>query len=246
MKIYTCTTPVGKISTIYTDIFTTQLKQLGEYAEQSVIDTHLRQYILNSRTILDVGGHIGYHTLGYKKINPQVKIHVFEPQKQLFDLLNKNLFDNEIENVFSYNLAVGHTNLKVTLSDIITDGPNCNESFSYDSNKIYNLGGVSIGFGKTEVQMISLDSMDLENIDYIKVDVEGAESLVFLGAKNILQKYKPVICFEYNHKKLNSEFLNSIYGSELLSPFEVLKSFGYSQFKNIPYENVIAIHESKI
>ena len=38
---------------------------------------------------------------------------------------------------------------------------------------------------------------DTINIDFIKIDVEGAEFLVLSGAKNILLKSKPVVVFEY-------------------------------------------------
>lgn len=240
MKIYTTDTPVGKISVMDNDIFASQLKQLGQYAEQTVIDDYLKPYIENVKTILDIGGHVGYHTLGYKKINPESTIHIFEPQIQLFNLLNKNIKDNNITKVHTYNNAVGHINTKINLGDTITDGPNANRPYEYGSSDLYNLGGVSIGFGSTEVDMICLDSLALEDVGYIKVDVEGAESLVFLGAKDLIKKYKPVICFEHNHKKLNSDFVFSIFGSSLPSPFDVLKSLGYNKFIQIPYENIIA------
>jgi FkbM family methyltransferase len=240
MKICTVNTPVGIVNAIDNDCFSSQLKDFGKYAEQSVIDDYLRPYIESSKTILDIGGHIGYHTLAYKKINNNVKVHTFEPQKELFDLLNKNILINDIKDVFTYNLAVGHENKKITLGDTISDGPNANTVFNYDSDTIFNLGGVSIGFGTKEVDMIYLDSMDFQDVDYIKVDVEGAETLVFFGAKELISRCKPTICFEYNHKKLSKEFLQHIGKVDLESPIDMLKSIGYNNFKEIPYENIIA------
>lgn len=239
MKICTVSTPVGIVNSIDNDYFSSQLKELGMYAEQSVIDEYLMPYVKSARTILDIGGHVGYHTLAYKKINSKVKIHTFEPQKELFELLNKNITVNNINDVFTYNLAVGHVNSKITLGDTIYDGPNANIPFNYDSSDIFNLGGVSIGFGNKEIDMITLDSMNFKDVDYIKVDVEGAETLVFLGAIELISKYKPTICFEYNHKKIEPNFLEYIGKKDLESPIEVLKNIGYTTFKEIPYENIL-------
>ena len=44
--------------------------------------------------------------------------------------------------------------------------------------------------------MKSLDSFNFQNVSLIKVDVEGAERLVFLGAKATIRKFKPAIIFE--------------------------------------------------
>lgn len=241
MKIYTTNTPVGKISVLENDsIFSNQLKNLGKYVEQDIIDNYLKPYVENAKTILDIGGHVGYHSLAYRKLNSEAIIHTFEPQAEIFDLLNKNLLDNNSQNIFTYNKAVGHINTQITLSDVITDGPNANKIFNYGTSEMFNLAGVSIGFGRRQIDMISLDSMNFKDVNYIKVDVEGAESLVFFGGENTIKKFKPIICFEHNHKKLDDKFVFSLYGSELPNPIEVLRSFGYTKFTKIPYENIIA------
>ena len=41
--------------------------------------------------------------------------------------------------------------------------------------------------GSVVVKMVTVDSLNLENVDYMKIDVEGAESLVLLGAAETIK-----------------------------------------------------------
>lgn len=240
MDIKNQNTPIGKVASFINDSFTKQITHLGYYAEQEIIDNYLKPYVEKSEIILDVGGHVGYHSIAYSRINNRSKIKTFEPQREVYNLLDLNIKQNNINNVEIYNLAVGHKNKNITLSNTITDGPNRGINFEYGGEKEFNIGGVSIGKGGDEIDMITIDSLELTSLDYIKIDVEGAESLVLMGAKETILKHKPVICFEYNHKQLSQEYLSDI-GFELLpTPHDILKDYGYSIFKDIPYQNVIA------
>ena len=76
--------------------------------------------------------------------------------------------------------------------------------------------------------MITIDSLQLEACDFIKIDVEGFEYFVIKGAIQTIQKYKPVIFYEENYK-INSQ-----------STTELLKSIGYNSFEMINEENFLA------
>jgi hypothetical protein len=128
--------------------------------------------------------------------------------------------------------------METTLSDYISDGPTTNIPIEYGSNNVYNFGGLNIGNGSTVVNMITIDSLDLNNVDYMKIDVEGAESLVLLGAEKTIKKFKPVICFE-DLKQLTIS-PNELGLSSIPSAYDVLRSYGYTNFKQIAYQNVIA------
>ena len=241
MKVYTTNTPIGEISCFENDSFAKQVMSLGYYAEQSILDNELKPIIEKSNTIVDIGGHVGYHSIAYSRINPNAKIYTFEAQSKMFSLLEKNVNANDLsDKITIFNKAVGHYDGKINMSTHITDGPNPNTNIEYGSDKELNLGGVSIGFGGEEVDIVKLDSLEFDSLDYIKIDVEGAESLVILGGENTIKKFTPIICFEYNHKRLPSEYLNKIGLNNLISPIELLKSWGYTKFTNIPYENIVA------
>lgn len=241
MKVYTTNTPVGEISSFENDSFAKQVMELGYYAEQVILDNELKPYIEKSNTILDIGGHVGYHSIGYSRINPNAVIHTFEAQSNMFSLLKRNIEANQLEDKINiYNKAMGHKLGSMNMATSITDGPNANTNIEYGTDRELNLGGVSIGIGGEEVEMVTIDSLNLDSLDYIKIDVEGAESLVFLGGEQTIKKHHPVICFEHNHKSLPLDFIQSLGFDSLPTPFELLKSWGYTKFTNIPYENVIA------
>jgi len=241
MNIIRVNTPIGIINAYKNDSFAKQLEQLGMYAEQSILDKELKPIIIASEFILDIGGHVGYHSIGYSRINPNAKIITFEAQSRMFTLLDQNVKDNNLQaNIIVHNKAVGHEVGQINLSTFITDGPNANTNIEYGTERELNLGGVSIGVNGELVEMITIDSLMLDKIDYIKIDVEGAESLVLLGGEQTIKKHHPVICFEYNHKRLSNEFVNSLGFLELPTPVELLKSWGYTSFIDIPYENIVA------
>ncbi len=241
MNIIRVNTPIGIINAYENDSFAKQLQQLGMYAEQSILDNELKPIIINANSILDIGGHVGYHSIGYSRINPTAKIITFEPQRHIFALLDQNVKDNNLQySITLHNKAVGHKVGQMNLSTVVTDGPNANTNIEYGSDRELNLGGVSIGVGGEVVDMITIDSLGLDEIDYIKIDVEGAETLVLVGGEETIRKHRPVICFEYNHKRLSRDFVNSLGFAELPTPVELLKSWGYTSFIEIPYENIIA------
>jgi len=233
-------TPIGKLMVIDNDMFARGLKERGYYLEQEIIETELYPIIKQSDVILDIGAHIGYHSVAYAKYNPMADIMSFEPQKEIYNVLLQNIRLNNINNIRPFNVAMGDKIRETTLLQYITDGPNAGIDIEYETENEFNLGGVSIGFGGERVNMITIDSLNLTNLDYIKIDVEGAETLVLMGGEETIRKFKPIICFEYNHKILSPEFIKSLGYTALPTPFEVLLSYGYKRIKPIQYENFIA------
>ena len=191
----------------------------GKIWEQDIVLNHLSPIVKQSRVILDIGAHCGSHSLIYKKLNKNVKIFAFEPQSRMFELLKHNISYNKLDDVICFNVAVGETNGKSSLSDHCTDGINAFKQFDYGSDAIFNLGGVQIGSGGEEVDMIRIDDLNLDCCDFMKIDVEGYEPLVLEGSLNTITKFRPVIFFESNHKSFNHIRRSS---------FDILDSLGYS------------------
>lgn len=53
-----------------------------------------------------------------------------------------------------------------------------------------NYGGLSIGAGGEEAEAIALDSLNIQNVSFIKVDVQGAEHLMLFGAQVGVREYR--------------------------------------------------------
>lgn len=210
----------------------------GGYWEIDLIRM-LEPFWKNAKVILDIGAHIGTHSFVYAAYNKDAKIYAFEPQKEMFKLLKLNMENRK--NVIPINMCVGHKMGKTTLAKHTIFGENIDKDIVYGDGPTMNLGGIGIGEGGEQVEMITIDSLNLDACDFIKVDVEGAEPLVFLGGKETICKYKPVICFEYI-PDLKTDHLEKLFSTEKLKDVkELLYSYGYTRIQNLEGCNWIAI-----
>ena len=205
------------------------------FFEQEYIVNFLYGFIKKSKFILDIGAHVGSHTIMYKSINPESIIYAFEPQKMLYKLLCFNISDNNLTNVFSYNNAIGEGVYEAELNPYSVDGENSGQDISYGTDTVQNIAGVQIGSGGEKVQVVSLDALKITGCDFIKIDVEGYEPNVLIGAKNLITSHKPVISFEVNSKKSPNITQTSV---------EILNSYGYD-CHNLWQDNWIAVPINK-
>ena len=149
-----------------------------------------------SKNALDIGVYRGVYSL---KLSQNFKqIHAFEPNPLLFPYLNDNL-KKIIKNINLYNLALsdksGETELKLPVRS--------RSIFKDNIEELYQLGAASIhpenefeNFEKVQVKVEKLDNILIENIGFIKIDVEGHELEVIEGAKETIIKNKPVLLIE--------------------------------------------------
>lgn len=201
------------------DIYIANSFNRGEVFEEEIINNVLKPYILNSRTIIDMGANIGSHTISYANMNKNCKIHSFEPQKNLFNILEKNVYLNNIQdNVILYDKAVGHINDYFELDPIPVD------------EEFYNKGGLKLGKGGEKCEMITLDSLNLNSCDFIKMDIQGSEPLALQGGINTIKKFRPVIFFEYTPGIPDVDIKPSELNIESIpDTLDLLKSFGYKR-----------------
>jgi FkbM family methyltransferase len=235
-------TPLGEICYFKNDTpfvnFTTEYNKIYE---QDLIFTYIKNIIKKSKIILDIGAHVGGHTLIFKKINPALEIHAFEPQSKIFELLSYNIKINNLENINLYPYAVANIKLKTTLSNISKDNE-YSLPLSYSGQEEYaNFGGVQLGENGEEIQTITIDSLNLSSCDFMKIDVEGAEHLVILGAIETIKKHKPYIWFEHNYQKL-SDITNSKFEISTTNIFKLLDSLGYEDnILKLDKDNYLAV-----
>lgn len=210
----------------------------GSFWELDMIYNLLRPYWKDARVILDIGAHIGSHSFLYSFLNRNSVIHTFEPQTEIFKLLVQNLESRG--NVINHNVCVGHLNTTVNLAKHSHLGDNESEPLSYGDGPNMNLGGVSLGTDGQSAKMITVDSLNLDICDYMKIDVEGAEPLVILGAEQTIRRCKPIICFEYDTKIDTSNMLTMFGFNNLPNVIELLETYGYI-IKQIEGANWIAL-----
>lgn len=163
----------------------------------------------NKSIIVDVGANIGYYTvLLAKKVGKKGKVFAFEPDAINFEILEKNIKANKLENVVAVKAAVGNKTGKLELY---------RSKENYGDHRLYGKKAEI----KEEVEIVKLDEfLKNQKVDLIKIDTQGWEPEVIEGAKKIIEENKPIIFMEYSPAsykmaKLNGdkmmEFLEKIY-----------------------------------
>lgn len=227
-------TEYGYMSYFKNDMAFADSLKSGQIYEQDFVLEFLQDIVKSSKTILDIGSHAGSHTVLYKHINPECKIYCFEPQSEMFKLLQHNIVSNSFKNVITHNKGVANIAIKSSMSSSVSDGDNIGRDIEYGTSKRFNLGGLQIGNGGEDIETMTVDSLNLTECDYIKIDVEGFEPLVLIGAEKTIKKFKPTILFESNHKVISKEMAEK-FGLDypVETSFDILKSYGYSDIKLI-------------
>ncbi len=162
----------------------------ARYPEVEEMD-FIKSIVSDSDTIIDVGANIGAITVLAASKALKGHVHAFEPTPELIPRIHENVALNNLsERVTINQLAVGDENGTIQF----TQGSHS------EVNKIYKRE--SGDNTKTlDVRSITLDTYakntKIRHIHLLKVDVEGAELLVFRGAKSILRS-TDVIVFEVN------------------------------------------------
>ena len=160
---------------------------------------HLKnKYNLKVSNIVHVGAHKGQEVNEYLNIFPQSKIHLFEPQIDLFKNL-ENKFSN-IDNISLYNFALGSSKL---LSAMFVSSNEGESSSFYKPKEHLNLYP-DIKFKKSDLvyEIKVLDKLKIKNIDFLNIDTQGFELEVLKGAVEVLEKNAKYLLVEINTEEL--------------------------------------------
>jgi len=158
---------------------------LGTYEPEvfALIRSHLRE----GQTVLDIGANIGYFTLLMAhKVGPAGRVIAFEPVPSVYAMLCDNLRLNGCNWVQAECKAVGDV-----------DGQGAMQS---DLNNPLSFIGHLCECGDLAVPIVSIDryveTAGLERLDFVKIDVEGAEDRVIRGMMKTAKRLRPVILVE--------------------------------------------------
>lgn len=151
--------------------------------------------VLDKGVFIDVGANIGRYTvmLG-KQLKGTGTVVAIEPASNIFEIMEKNIKLNNLDNVIPLKLAVSD---KKGTSDFYLSSEGWGTSSSLKEIKERST--------KVKVDIDTLDKikkrLNLNKINLIKIDVEGAEPNVLKGAQGILKKDKPKVVFEALNKE---------------------------------------------
>jgi len=149
------------------------------------------------------------------------RVVVFEPQPMVFKVLTANAMGAGMGNMELYNAALGFKRGVVHMAKAMLDGGSKGRDFEEVatargySGKV-NFGGRSLGSGGEKARMVTLDSLNISRVSFIKVDVQGSENMLVFGARETILREKPVINME-----LNSGMTSMMKSPELIAQLRV-------------------------
>lgn len=159
---------------------------------------------------LDIGANIGNHSLFFSDFFE--KVIAFEPNSRTFRVLslNKELVDNIECHEIGLSDCDGEAQLLAPIGHL-------------GCSAIVDTAGAHI----QKIQIRKLDSMadGFNRVGLIKIDVEGHELQVLLGAKSLIAKHRPIILFEQHQNDFSEDGVSRV--------IELLRGYGYTSFATV-------------
>jgi FkbM family methyltransferase len=212
----------------------------GEFSEGEV--ELFRQMAKPGHVVVEVGANIGAHTIFFaQQVGPNGRVYAFEPQRVVFQTLCANVALNSLTNVECFQQAVG-------------DLPGTINVPPLDYTQENNYGGLALGGFTTgeAVPVVTLDSLNLPKLNVLKIDVEGMEQPVLLGAQQTLNRCRPILYVENDRADRSDDLIRCLDSLEynlywhLPALFNPLNFAGNSTnvFGQIISKNMIGVHRS--
>jgi len=192
--------------------------QNGEY--EPVLTRHCLEMLNPDRDALDIGANIGFHSVLLAKNLKGGKVLAVEPTRNALRRLRRNIDLNDVGERVS------------VFEGVASNAPGMLEIKTIEGREEYSSLGVmghpsisGISFRTERVAASTVDDLvAMHQLDpgFMKIDVEGAEHLVFEGARTTLGKHRPVILSELSDDLLRQN------GSSAADVVRFIEGFDYT------------------
>jgi FkbM family methyltransferase len=180
--------------------------------------------------VVDIGAHMGRYTIiSSKRVGANGKVVAIEADPSNFEMLKSNIKLNQLTNVTPLNYAVysKETKIKLYLPD---EESGYTMHHSIMSNYVFTKYKDKTGDKFVEVSANTLDYLlqlkGITDVNWVKIDVEGAEFEVLKGAHNVLSNSKDI------------SLLIEVHGKDTYEPIiESLRSYNFKIDFEKTYEN---------
>lgn len=170
--------------------------------------------------VVDIGTNIGNHMLYYCSHLSAKNVICFEPNKINRETLIKNVELNHFNQVVTvYPFAVGAANGRGTQSNFSLGNTGMNRIDKFVDDTETNAETIEIK---------SLDSFNIQQLDFIKIDVEGFEADVLQGASATILRCKPAIMIE-------------VFENSRVQVDDIMKNYGYNKLITLEDYNSIYV-----
>ena len=187
-----------------------------------------KEYFFTSETshpfIIDCGSNIGMSVLFFKQLYPESRILAFEPDSDTFEVLKKNVEDNDLHEIEVFNKAVSDREGSVRFYS----NPSSPGSLSMSTYRNRHAGKESV------VETVELSPYITKQVDFLKMDIEGSEGRVIeeLAKQDKLKLIKEMVLEYHHHIEPKDDTLSRI--------LDILENngFGYQlrSHLNVPFK----------
>ena len=181
------------------------------------------QFIKRGHTVIDCGANNGQYTNFFRAlVGKEGFVHAFEPVPETFTELQKCTKEYWHFKNYTTNMV----GLYKECSNLIAYIPNSISGHASISNhkEVWNSDSIE----EISIQLTTLDSYilnyELEEINFLKIDIEGAELDALRGGEKTLLSHKPTL-----HLEVNSQLLKN-YNQKPRELIKFLKPLGYESF----------------
>jgi len=150
----------------------------------------LHKLIKKNDVIIDCGANQGIFSLAFASISLKGMVYIIEP----LDVYNK---------IIKYNFKINNLKNYKIFNNVVS---NKKKNYNLDISKGNVSGSIVRNFGtkKINVESITIDNLvkkqKIRQVDFIKMDIEGAEQIAIEGAHRTIKKFQPIISIETNEK----------------------------------------------
>lgn len=181
----------------------------------------LKKIINPGYVCVDVGANQGEYTLWLAKLTEENgKVISFEPLTKMFQQLNENISLNKdyVKRIISIKKGLSNTITKLPIYAV-----NSNSKFSDNEGmpSVFQTDNRNVFIENIELSTLDeeLKNLNVSKVDFIKIDVEGAELNVLKGALNTINSNRPKLLIEFNEPMFKAAGYSSTDVIHFLKPF---------------------------
>jgi FkbM family methyltransferase len=197
--------------------------------ESEIVDTALKLNLSKKKIIIDIGANIGAQTLQFANQFKYSKVYSIEPTNYAY----KKLINNLELNPFLYKRIKP---FQLYINDIDYKPKKVHSSWSLTSSKKKHKEHKGIEKSTSNSKNVSLDKFilknNINNVDFIKLDVDGSELKVLQSGKDFLFKKKPIIFMEL------APYLYPEFGYSVLDLINFIKKMNYNFYEMHPIKKI--------
>lgn len=210
----------GEFLTFPNDLVSSQIEKYGAHTRNEL--AMVLDHINPGDTVVDLGAHIGTFAIPIaKKVGASGRVLAVEGDRELFEVLNKNIALNQVDNIItSANAIVGDSSTLKVRRESVPGNTGAGFYVTDDTSRQSTCDAAEL-----------LTSHGLKAPQFIKIDIEGMELFALNSLKELLAKHRPALYLEIVRKQL------ARHACTVKDINDLLKEMGYLFYCNVGKRN---------